>query len=197
MRAGLRAGTGRGASCGTGAAGGACSKTGATTAGATAAGAAAAGLGVACVAPQIAQAPTQASATAANIDQQPVVYVLAEHRMQRTDPVASGSTRPDVAFAGQVSPGEVASARLKKWLATTPYLTATSQWLPDPSQIVTDFTFARAPDDQAFQQVLYDDSYLLPGDVGAALVLLVLVGAVWLVVRLARRRQSPSLVETP
>ena len=79
--------------------------------------------------------------------QQPVVYVLAGHRMQRTDPVASGSTRPDIAFAGPVSPGEVASAALKKWLATTPYLTATSQWLPDPSQIVTDFTFARAPDD--------------------------------------------------
>ncbi len=80
--------------------------------------------------------------------QQPVVYVLAEHRMQRTDPVASGSTRPDIAFAGRVSPGEVASPALKEWLATTPYLTATSQWLPDPGQIVTDFTFARAPDDR-------------------------------------------------
>jgi hypothetical protein len=112
--------------------------------------------------------------------------------MRRSDPVASGSTRPDVSFAGRVSPGEVASAALKRWLATTPYLTATSQWLPDPGQIVTDFTFARAPDDQPFQQVLYDDSYLLPGDVGALLVLLLLVGAAWLGVRLVRGRVAVS-----
>jgi hypothetical protein len=125
--------------------------------------------------------------------QQPVVYVLAGHRMHRTDPVASGSTRPGIAFAGRVSPGEVASAALKRWLATTPYLTATSQWLPDPSQIVTDFTFARAPTDEPFQQVLYDDSYVLPGDVGALLIVLLLTGGIWLAVRLARRR--PSLVE--
>jgi hypothetical protein len=117
--------------------------------------------------------------------QQPVVYVLATHRMQRTDPVASGSTRPDVAFAGSVSPGDVASATLKKWLATTPYLTATSQWLPDPGEIVTDFTFARAPDDEPFQQVVYDDTYVLPGDVGALLVLVGLAGLAWLVVRRA------------
>ena len=84
--------------------------------------------------------------------------------------------------------------KLKEWLATTPYLTATSQWLPDPSQIVTDFTFARAPDDTPFQQVLYDDTYFLPGDVGALLVALLLAGAVWLTVRLLRRRGHP-LVE--
>ncbi len=125
--------------------------------------------------------------SAAEETQQPTVYVLADHRMQRTDPVASGSTRPDVAFAGIVSPGEVTSPTLREWLATTPYLTATSQWLPDPSQIVTDFTFARAPDDTSYQQVLYDDTYLLPGDVGAVLILLLVVGAVWLVVRLVRR----------
>jgi hypothetical protein len=117
--------------------------------------------------------------------QHPVVYVLAEHRMQRTDLVASGSTRPDIAFAGPVSSDEVASAELKEWLATTPYLTATSQWLPDPAQIVTDFTFARAPSDEPFQQVVYDDTYLLPGDVGALLVALLLVGLAWLVVRRA------------
>jgi hypothetical protein len=126
--------------------------------------------------------------------QQPVVYVLAEHRMQRTDLVASGSTRPDIAFAGRLSPGEMSSPALKSWLASAPYLTATSQWLPDPGQIVTDFTFARAPDDTPFQQVLYDDSYLLPGDVGAAVVLLLLGGAVWLAVRLLRRRVVEPVV---
>jgi hypothetical protein len=41
--------------------------------------------------------------SAADESQQPLVYVLAEHRMLRTDPVASGATRPDIAFAGSVS----------------------------------------------------------------------------------------------
>ena len=133
--------------------------------------------------------------SAAEETQQPVVYVLADHRMQRTDAVASGSTRPDIAFAGRVSPGEVASATLKDWLATSPYLTVTSQWLPDPSQIVTDFTFARAPDDTPFQQVLYDDTYFLPGDVGALLIALLLAGAAWLTVRVLRGRGRSPLVE--
>jgi hypothetical protein len=124
--------------------------------------------------------------------QSPSVYVLARHRMERTDAVASGPTRPDLAFAGRVAPGEVASATLKKWLSTTPYLTASSQWLPDPSVIVTDFTFAQAPDDKPFHLVIYDDTYFLPGDVGALLVLLLLGGAVWLVVRLTRRPPEPA-----
>jgi Uncharacterized protein conserved in bacteria (DUF2330) len=122
--------------------------------------------------------------------QQPTVYVLAGHRMRRTDPVASGSTRPDVRFAGPVSPAEVTSPLLRQWLATTPFLTATSQWLPEPTQIVTDFTFARAPDDATFQQVLYDDTYFMPGDVGAGLMLALLVLASWLAVRLLRRRPA-------
>ena len=133
--------------------------------------------------------------SAAEETQQPVVYVLADHRMYRTDAVASGSTRPDIAFAGRVSPGEVASATLKQWLATSPYLTVTSQWLPDPSQIVTDFTFARAPDDTPFQQVVYDETYFLPGDVGALLIALLLAGVVWLAVRLLRGLGRSSLVE--
>ena len=82
------------------------------------------------------------------------------------------------------------SPTLQGWLATTPYLTATSQWLPDPAQIVTDFTFARAASDAPYQRVLYDDSYLIPGDVGALLILLLVAGAVWLVVRLVRPRTS-------
>ena len=128
--------------------------------------------------------------SAAEETQQPTVYVLADHRMQRTDAVASGSTRPDVSFAGRLSPGEVTSPTLQEWLATTPYLTATSQWLPDPAQIVADFTFARAAADAPYQRVLYDDSYLIPGDVGALLILLLVAGAVWFVVRLVRGRHT-------
>jgi hypothetical protein len=128
--------------------------------------------------------------SAAEETQQPTVYVLADHRMQRTDAVASGSTRPDVAFAGRLSPGEVTSPALQGWLSTTPYLTATSQWLPDPAQIVADFTFARAASDAPYQRVLYDDSYLIPGDVGALLILLLVAGAAWFVVRLVRGRHA-------
>ena len=39
-------------------------------------------------------------------------------------------------------------------------------------------------------QVLYDDKYLLPGDLGSLLVLLLVVGGVWLVVRLTRRSSA-------
>jgi uncharacterized protein DUF2330 len=124
--------------------------------------------------------------------QSPTVYVLSQHRMERTDPVASGPTRPDLAFAGRVSPDDVASSALKNWLRTTPYLTASSQWLPDPSHIVSDFTFGQAPTDESFQLVTYDDAYVLPGDFGVLLGLLLLVAAAWLVVRLLRRRPQGS-----
>jgi hypothetical protein len=130
--------------------------------------------------------PMRMSSTADDA-QQPLVYVLAQHRMLRTDPVASGATRPDIAFAGPVSAADVRAPDLRKWLATTPYLTKSSQWLPDPSEVVSDFTYEAAADDSPFHQVQYDDKYLLPGDLGALLVLLLVVGAVWLVVRLTRR----------
>jgi hypothetical protein len=122
--------------------------------------------------------------------QQPVVYVLAAHRMERSDLVADGPTRPDLLFAGRIAPDQVVSPSLKGWLATTPYVTATSQWLPDPPQIVSDFTFRQASSDTAFQRVLYDDSYLIPADVAALVVLLLVTSAVWFAVRrLGRRRR--------
>jgi hypothetical protein len=93
---------------------------------------------------------------------------------------------------GKVDVGHVIGVCILHWLATTPYLTATSQWLPDPAQIVTDFTFARAPSDVPYQRVLYDDSYLIPGDIGALLILLLVAGAAWLVVRLVRRPRRGS-----
>lgn len=118
--------------------------------------------------------------------QYPTVYLLAEHRMERSDLVAQGSTRPDLAFAGTVSADEVTSPALREWLTRTPYLTATSQWLPQPEQIVSDFTYRQAADDEPFQLVTYEDTHFLPGDVGALLLLLLVVAAVWGAVRLAR-----------
>lgn len=129
---------------------------------------------------------------AAELPQQPMVYVLADHRMLRTDPTAKGSTRPDLRYAGLVDPTDVTSPTLRDWLATTPYLTASQQWLPDPAEIVSDFTFGQAATDESFHEVIYVDHHLLPGDVGALLVLLLLVGAAWLVVRVVRRRDFPG-----
>ncbi len=123
--------------------------------------------------------------------QQPLVYVLADHRMERTDPVADGLTRPDLRFAGEVSPAAVSSPALRAWLGRSPYLTAFSQWLPEPAQIVSDFTFGQAPSDAEYRIVFYDDSSLIPADVGVLLGLLLLVGGGWMVLRWSRR-PSPS-----
>ncbi len=128
--------------------------------------------------------------SAASDSQQPLVYVLGQHRMLRTDPLATGATRPETWFAGQVSPADVRSRDLEGWLATTPYLTKTSQWFPDPSAITSDLTFEPAAEDTPVRQVIYDDHHLLPGDVGGLLVLVLLVGGVWLAVRLTRKRPT-------
>jgi hypothetical protein len=136
--------------------------------------------------------------SAATESQYPTVYVLAEHRMERSDLVAQGSTRPDLAFAGRVSADQVTSPALQEWLVRTPFLTATSQWLPQPEQIVSDFTFVQAPDDEPFQMVTFDDASYLPGDVGALLILLLVTAAVWGGVRIGRRRSTrePALAGT-
>jgi len=128
---------------------------------------------------------------AATSPQHPTVYVLAPHRMRRTDPISGGITRPELFFAGPVDPSAVTSASLKGWLAATPYLTATAQWLPEPKQIISDFTFGRAPDDTPYQRVEYDDHYLLPVDLGILLILAILTVVVLLGLRLTRRRVSP------
>jgi hypothetical protein len=117
--------------------------------------------------------------------QQPLVYVLAAHRMQRSDPVADGSTAPELLFAGRVAGREVGSPALRQWLATTPYLAASTQWLPDPAAITSDFTFRRAPSDAGYVRTIDDDSYLIPADVAVLVVLLFVTAA--LLVRRARR----------
>lgn len=118
---------------------------------------------------------------AAQDRQQTRTYVLSDHKVDRTDPTAGAGLRT-LAFAGEVDPSAVSSELLAGLLADTPYLTTIDHNFPDPGEIVSDFTFARAADDEPFQVVNYTDSYLIPVDVailGGVLLLGVTGGIVW------------------
>ena len=109
--------------------------------------------------------------SAADETQQPLVYVLAEHRMLRTDPVAVGLDAPRHRLRRARSPPADVTCADAPGSGWPPRRTSrkSSQWLPDPSEVVSDFTYEAAADDSPFQQVLYDEKYLLPGDLGALL----------------------------
>ena len=78
--------------------------------------------------------------------QQPMVYLLAGHRMVRTDPTAEGSTRPDLRFAGPVDPADVTSPTLRE-LAGRPRRTSppASSGCPTPPRSSPTSPSARPP----------------------------------------------------
>ncbi|MBD8079648.1 DUF2330 domain-containing protein [Cellulosimicrobium arenosum] len=85
--------------------------------------------------------------SAASAEQRTRTYVLADHRMNRSDETAR-TTAPEVRYAGRVDAGSVRSAELAALLAQGPYVTAYEQTFTDPgAEIVSDFTFAQAPTD--------------------------------------------------
>ncbi len=134
---------------------------------------------------------------AADDAQQPLVYVLAAHRMLRTDPVASGPTRPDIAFAGQVSSVDVRAPELQRWLAATPYLTKSSQRLPDPPRSSPTSPTRPQPTTRRSSRCCTTTSTSSPATSGALIVLLLVAGAVWLAVRLTRRPSTADLFVLP
>jgi hypothetical protein len=82
-------------------------------------------------------------------------YVFSDHRMQRTDETASNGD--SLWFAGPVEPTQVTSDALVSITTEQPYLTVLDQYFEEPSsQILSDFTFARAPTDSEYRQVLYE-----------------------------------------
>lgn len=112
----------------------------------------------------------------ATVTQRTRTYVLAEHKVERTDPTAPEGSGADTAFAGLVDLADVQSDLLRESLAQAPYLTTIDQTFSDPAESITsDFTFGTAADDQPYQQVYYTDTYLVPVDV-AILVGLAVVG---------------------
>lgn len=83
-------------------------------------------------------------------------YVFSDHRTQRTDETASNGD-PSLWFAGSIAPTQVTSDALVSITGEHPYLTVLDQYFEEPSsQILSDFTFARAPTDTQYRQVLYE-----------------------------------------
>ncbi len=124
----------------------------------------------------------------------PVVttYVFSDHRVQRSDATARVGSGPHLDFAADLRAhsGRVGSA-LRPVVARAPFLTVFSQRFADPAtQLVSDFTFARAGTDDEHIPVRYRDRYLFsPTEFGAALtgtLLLVAAGLVFL----GRRRRA-------
>ncbi|MFI9253198.1 DUF2330 domain-containing protein [Streptomyces sp. NPDC053069] len=81
------------------------------------------------------------------------LYVLAAHRMRTRS--AIGGLQPSVVFAGRLRTHDDSS--LGRLAAGTPYLTALTQWFPEPARIVGDHELRRAAADTPVQQVIYDD----------------------------------------
>ncbi len=129
----------------------------------------------------------------AQVAQQTRTYLLAQHRMERTDRSADEAGGASTTFAGLVDPLAVTSPVLRPLLEDTPYLTTIDQAFPTPArQVLSDFTFAPAADDTPYQQVIYTDTYRVPIDVA----ILALAFAVLLLGGLAaivRNRRTPTL----
>lgn len=135
---------------------------------------------------------------AASTAQGVMTYVLAEHRMRRTDSTAKarrGVTAPVVEFAGKVDPASVRSSELRRQLHKTPYLTTIGQTFADPARAITsDLTFERADSDAGFERTYTTEEYIVPIDI-AIIGLVLLAGAAvgvaaW--IRSSRRRRRDA-----
>lgn len=116
-------------------------------------------------------------------------YVLGAHRVQRTDPTATGADPAGITFAGTVPAADVSSDSLRRLLTDAPYLTVVDQYLSEPTTAISsDFTFDRAPTDEAHYATYTVDTYGIPIDI-AVILLVLLVGVGVLVWRLVRRRR--------
>lgn len=144
--------------------------------------------------------PMRLSAAAAN-PQFVRTYVFADHRTIRTDATAEARAG-ELRFAGRLDASAVTTASLREMVSQRPYLTATDDYFNDPGrQIVSDFTFAKAPTDEPYRQIRYVERTktilgMTAGPVlmvGAILVAnLVVLGAL-----LWRRRAAASSRSTP
>src|ERR1700758_567669 len=125
---------------------------------------------------------------AAQTSQRVAVYALGAHRMQRTDPDGAAQ-RVQVDYAGSIA-GRAQDATLTELAGQGAFLTKISVEISDPSAITSDFEFGRAPNDDAFQQVVYQDRnvdvtpFVLVG--GLLVIVVVVAVAIFFVVRHGR-----------
>ncbi|WP_165700141.1 DUF2330 domain-containing protein [Ornithinimicrobium ciconiae] len=121
-------------------------------------------------------------------------YVVAEHKVERTDDTAANGTSARLIFAGEPDPTHVDSPALQALLERAPYVTAIDQYFGNPeASIVSDFRFASAADNEPFQRVTYVDTYLMSpqqATLGGGGLVVLLGGLVVLIV--LRRRSATN-----
>jgi hypothetical protein len=127
---------------------------------------------------------------AAPSTQQVTVFTLSDHRQQRTDPDAT-KQKTEVQFAANVS-NAIRDPLLRELAGTNPAYLTKIEVNAKPEQISSDFSFANAPNDDTYRQVLVvNDDIAIPIDL-IALALLVFGGiaatVLFLTVRSRRRR---------
>lgn len=133
----------------------------------------------------------------ADIPQSLGLYVLAAHRMEPASRI--GGERPRVTYAGRVT---AKTGPLAELAAGTPFLTAIGQEIPHPERISGDHVLRRAPADDTFQQVIYEERLRMVAGIPAWL--LTVTGVPTLAVATAAalalrrsRRPAPTPPEAP
>ncbi len=146
---------------------------------------------------------------AAQVDQLVTTYVIAEGQVRHTDPTVT-NTPGELLFAGPIDASLRTSPTWGELTATGDYLTVMSYEFDDPArQIISDFTFAGAPEAADYQEVVVQTRMRMIAGFPAGPVLLVLgltglVLAVVLVRRFlpagdgaARRAPAPRPASAP
>jgi hypothetical protein len=87
------------------------------------------------------------------------LYVLADHRMDVTDPTP-GDGAPEVNFAGWLTPGDLdGQPELAKLVPERRFLTRYDAWV-DPAEVTDDIRLTRAPEDEAYRAVVIQTRYV-------------------------------------
>ncbi|MBN0038979.1 DUF2330 domain-containing protein [Cellulosimicrobium cellulans] len=126
-------------------------------------------------------------------------YVLADHRVDRTDATAAAQ-EPTVRFAGRVDPASVSSDELAALLAAGSFVTSHEQVFTDPgTEIVSDFSFEPAAADVAYTPTyaVVADKRIGPFFAGPVLAFSGVLALAALVIWSGRRRRAPAPALAP
>jgi hypothetical protein len=135
--------------------------------------------------------------SAAKYAQSVRLYVLSDHRVQRTDADADHQTS-SVDFAGRIS--DIGDADLKQSAGNgRDYLTALSISIGNPTAISTDFTFAAAATDEDYREVIYRTKNVEILGLPAGLVILgaATLAAIGVVLAVTRTSRPPLAGQPP